>query len=182
MRALRPVVVLALCIFFVHSAPAQKERSPDYKAGYLQFLKQFLREKVLKINEKDVKVAIALQELNKDGTPEAIVYWISSQSCGSGGCDAYIIQATSEGFRIVTRMTVTRPPIRMLETTSKKWHDLTVFVDGGGILPGYEALLQFDGKTYPQNPTVPPARRANKGASGKVLIRSAEDAFPLQEN
>jgi len=76
-------------------------------------------------------------------------------------------------------MTITHPPIRMLNGTSNGWHNLGVWVQGGGILPGYEAELRFDGKTYPNNPTVLPAQPAKKGLQGDVLIGSMDDAVPL---
>ena len=41
---------------------------------------------------------------------------------------------------------------------------------GGGIQPGYEAELRFDGKTYPANPSVPPARPLKGKPEGEMLI------------
>jgi hypothetical protein len=43
-------------------------------------------------------------------------------------------------------------------------------VQGGGIQPGYEAKLSFNGKTYPKNPSVPPAQRLTQQAVGKVVV------------
>ncbi len=57
----------------------------------------------------------------------------------------------------VTNISITRPPIRVLPTVTHGWHDLGVMVAGGGIIPGYEARLRFDGHSYPSNPTVPSA-------------------------
>jgi hypothetical protein len=48
-------------------------------------------------------------------------------------------------------------------------------VQGGGIQPGYEARLQVDGKTYPSNPSIPPALPEAGKVEGKVVIT------PLQE-
>ena len=70
----------------------------------------------------------------------------------------------------VTRLTVTE-----LATSSHGWRDPTMFVAGGGILPGQTVRLRHDGRGYPDNPTVPPAERYD-GPKGKVLI--AADPLP----
>jgi len=67
-------------------------------------------------------------------------------------------------------MTVAQQPIRVLDTKSNGWHDLGVWVQGGGIQPGYEARLSFDGKEYPSNPTVPPARPLTANVSGRIVV------------
>jgi hypothetical protein len=43
-------------------------------------------------------------------------------------------------------------------------------VRGGGIQNGYEAVLAFNGKAYPSNPTVPPAQKSDGKAAGKVVV------------
>jgi hypothetical protein len=117
----------------------------------------------------------AFRDLNGDGKPEAIVYLIGKSWCGSGGCNLFILQKAGASWKIVTRMTVTNPPIRMLNTTSNGWRSLAVWVHGGG----YEAELRFNGKTYPRNPSVPPARRAANNLAGEVLISSSTNPKPL---
>ena len=57
------------------------------------------------------------------------------------------------------------------------WHTLGVAVAGGGILPGYQAELPFDGHAYPENPSVPPASRSK--AKGSVLIPIDAATIPL---
>ena len=59
---------------------------------------------------------------------------------------------------------------------TKGWHNIAVRVQGGGITPGYFAELRFDGKTYPKNPSVPPARRLKDEPHGKAIIASEQDA------
>jgi hypothetical protein len=76
-------------------------------------------------------------------------------------------------FRVIARTTITRPPIRVLQTTTNGWHDIGVWVQGGGIQPGYTAVLPFNGKAYASNPTVPPARRTTSDPGGETLIPEA---------
>ncbi len=77
-----------------------------------------------------------------------------------------------EALRLVTEIAITRPPIVAAVAKTHGWNDVIVFVSGGGIIPGYPARLRFDGKTYPDNPTVEPAEPLRRFPPGKVLIKS----------
>ena len=81
-------------------------------------------------------------------------------------------------YKIVSSIAISHLPIRVLQTRTNGWRDLAVRVRGGGILPGYEALLAFDGMRYPENPSGEPARPAPAGAAGDVAIPS-DDAGQL---
>ena len=118
---------------------------------------------------KDRFVA-ALADLNGDGTPEAIVYLASNDWCGSGGCTMLILVAQGDSWRLLTQVSITRPPIRLLRPVSNGWRNIGVWVQGGGIQPGYEAELRFDGNTYPENPSVPPASPLKGRPQGEILI------------
>ena len=122
------------------------------------------------------RYSVALVDLNGDNRPEALIYAMStspggqqSDLCGSGGCDLYVLSLTATGYRQISDISITRPPIRILPTTTHGWRDLGVTVAGGGVTKGYEARLRFDGRSYPTNPTVSPAGRS-KTTIGKVLI------------
>jgi hypothetical protein len=124
-----------------------------------------------------VRYAVGVADLNDDGKAEALVYpmdasdGVENEFCGSGGCDLYVLSLSRTGYRVVTAISITRPPIRVLPTKTHGRHDLAVFVAGGGIIRGYEARLRFNGRSYPENPTVPPATRL-ESPRGKVVIRS----------
>lgn len=122
------------------------------------------------------RYSVAVSDLNGDKQPEALVYAMATSSgdgqadlCGSGGCDLYVLSLTPTGYRLITNVSLTRPPIRVLPSISHGWHDLGVWVAGGGITAGYEARLRFDGHRYPSNPTVPPSARS-KEKTGKTII------------
>jgi hypothetical protein len=121
----------------------------------------------------------AYYDLDGDGTPEAIVYLIGHGSCGSGGCDTFIFKRDRHTWSQISDISITRLPIRVLANKTNGWHDLGVWVQGGGIQPGYEAQLRFNGRTYPENPSIPPATKAAKGTKGEAIIKSAEEARPL---
>jgi hypothetical protein len=145
----------------------QPARNPgEVSAHSMQSLKAFLQR--YDADLKDQFVA-GFSDLNGDGKPEAIVYVTSNGWCGSGGCTTLVLIRDADSWRLLTKITATRPPIRVLTNTSNGWRNIGIWVQGGGIQPGYEAELQFDGKTYPANPSLTPARRSTRHA-GKTLI------------
>jgi hypothetical protein len=109
-------------------------------------------------------------DLNGDGKPEAIVYLDKSEWCGSGGCNTLILEPNKDSWKIISNITITWLPIRLLKKERNGWQSLGVWVQGGGIQPGYEAELDFNGRTYPTNPTVPPAHRLDQNTPEEILI------------
>ncbi len=113
-------------------------------------------------------------DLDGDGHPELFVYVVGPMVCGSGGCNTLVFTPDGEGFRQVAEISVSRTPIQALERRSNGWRNLLVHVSGGGILPGYDAELRFDGLEYPSNPTVPPAEKALNTAGAEIVIPDFE--------
>lgn len=111
----------------------------------------------------------AAVDLNGDGSPEVLVYADAPEYCGSGDCTLYVLTPTARSYRIVTRLTVTRPPVRLLKTSARGWRDLSVVVAGGGVRRPYEARLRFDGRSYPSNPTLLPALPQRSSGAHIVL-------------
>lgn len=154
----------------------RKPRTAGASNSDEESVKKFLQRRD---RDKKTQYLAVFHDLNGDGIPEAIVYLIGNEWCGSRGCRVLILQKSSGSWKVVTSMTITNPPIRILAGTSNGWRSLGVWVQGGGIQPGYEAELRFNGKTYPKNPSAPPARRAAKHLAGEVVIRSINNAKPL---
>ena len=113
-------------------------------------------------------------DLNGDGRDEVVVHVVSPMYCGTGGCPTIVFTPQDGGLREVSSISITRPPIVAAEAKSNGWRDLVVHVSGGGIIPGYEARLRFDGRSYPLNPSVPPAEPVKGAVTGTVLISDAD--------
>lgn len=120
--------------------------------------------------DKSAQYFSVFVDLNDDNKPEVIAFITGKSFCGSGGCRTIILTREESTYRVVTDMSITRPPIRVLVTKSHGWHDLAVMVQGGGIVSAYEARMSFDGKSYPSNPTVSPARRLKKRIAGREVV------------
>ena len=121
----------------------------------------------------------AFVDLRGSGARQAIVYLTGPDWCGSGGCTALILDSAGASFKIVTSLSVTRLPIYVLKSTTNGWRDIAVLVAGGGIFNAYEARLRFNGKSYPDNPTVAPAQPIKGKADGTVVISSRNAGAPL---
>lgn len=126
--------------------------------------------------------AHASVDLNGDGTDEVLAYVMGPMVCGSGGCNLYVLAPDGgnggEGWRVVTRTSVTRTPVGVMTTSTNGWRDLAVSIGGGGAAAGW-VRLTYDGQTYPTNPTAPPATPLEGQPDITTLIASEPDARPL---
>jgi hypothetical protein len=118
-------------------------------------------------------------DLNNDGIPEVLVHVVGPDWCGSGGCHTFIFRKRENDYDLVSEIGLTGTPIMVNRIRSHGWLDLIVFVVGGGIQPGYYAVLSFDGHSYPENPSVPPARPLNHNAAC-VAYLSGDDTEGFQ--
>jgi len=161
-------------------AQSQDQSSSGQDDGLKKFLRQYLGEPNPPFGQLGAtRYSSVLVDLKEDGTKEVIVYLSGRMWCGREGCRMLILSPEGASYRVVTETTITRLPIRMLATKSNGRHDISVVVAGGGIQPGFEAVLSFDGKTYPSNPSTPPARRLDGKAEGKIVMPVTAEGTPL---
>lgn len=111
----------------------------------------------------------ATVDLDGDGSSEKVVYVAGPMLCGTGGCPMFVFGRGQDGYRLVARLSVVQPPVRISPRSSKGWRNLVVGVGGGGLAAG-NAELKFDGSIYPSNPTVAPAEPVSDLAGTEVLI------------
>ncbi len=145
------------------SVLSEKTASVDLKSSLSGYVQTWS-------GEKSPSYKMAFIDLNDDGVLEAVVYLMGENWCGSGGCTTLILKKSKCSWKVVSKITLTHLPIRALADHHNGWHDLGVWVQGGGIIEGYEADLKFNGLRYPTNPTVLPARQLNLVSQGSVLI------------
>jgi hypothetical protein len=126
------------------------------------------------IGESSYTYAYNRVKLHNGEASEALVYMPGADFCGSGGCTCFIFAARGGEYRLVSRLSLTRPPIVVSSHRTNGWSDLVVFVSGGGIQPGYYAVLPFDGAKYPDNPTVNPAAPLKERVGGVAYLAGAD--------
>ena len=96
-------------------------------------------------------------DLNGDGRPELVAQVVGPMFCGTGGCPLLIFREPSPGrLQLVTQMGLFKDPLVVTERRHNGWRELItrVRIDAAS---GYYALLRHDGRSYPTNPSVPPA-------------------------
>jgi len=170
------IMLLAICCF------GQEQYSTTIKTK--DSLKEFLRKYAIDPysgEDKTTEYSFAFVSLSGSEKKEVIVYISGQTWCGSGGCIMLILKPTGSSYKIISKITIVRSPIRMLQSTTNGWHDIGVWVQGGGIRHGYEAVLAFNGKKYPGNPSVPPARRLSQKTEGEIVISGQEKTTPLYQ-
>ncbi len=171
-RALRlwpaALILLALSTGCV-SATAQTRSDPRLVAELRKMYSDVVAESRKMFSDDEVEARYFLNwfDLNGDGTPEAIVHVVGPHLCGTGGCNTHIFARHGGGYRLVSTIEVSRPPIIASPRRAHGWRNLIVFVAGGGILRGYYAELQFNGKTYPDGP----GKKVKGEPRGMVLIK-----------
>jgi hypothetical protein len=116
------------------------------------------------------RYSYAFVDLNDQGKKDVIVLLQDNSFCGSGGCTMLVLIPKKDSYKVIAQTDITHAPIRVLDSMSYGWHNLGVLVAGGGIMSGYEAVLSFNGTSYPTNPSVRPARHATRRDTGKVVI------------
>jgi hypothetical protein len=103
------------------------------------------------------RVSLAFADLDEDGHPEALAYFVSPTVCGTGGCQLAIFQQHGQSFRPIGGTTVSGLPLRLLLKKTHGFHDLGIWSPSSGNFVGFEARLRFDGKSYrPSNPSRAP--------------------------
>lgn len=106
----------------------------------------FLKANDLKaINADEKKFQLYPIDLNKDGKNEVFVYLNSPYFCGSGGCTVLLL---SDKLDLITKFTVTSPPLFVEPTQKNGWNVISV-------QSGNEwKELVYNAGTYPSNPSV----------------------------
>ncbi len=94
-----------------------------------------------------------LTDLNKDGYSDLLVFVSGADFCGTGGCSLFVYQGNSNGnFNLISTIDLVQA-VYLGDTYTNEWRDLIIGVGGGGYVGTGFSKLQYDGKTYPPNPT-----------------------------
>jgi hypothetical protein len=166
------MVLMTAYVVPTAACPSDTEQDSEKVRTLLQ---QYLRDS----DDTTASYLAAFVNLKDDGSREVIVYFTNQYSCGTGGCNMLILVPRGSSYKVMTSVTIAWPPIRILKSKSHGWHDIGVWVQGGGIQPGYEGVLSYDSKKYPSNPTVPPAKPAFQKLEGETVIPELSKGMPV---
>lgn len=175
---LASVLALPTCPGGVGQSRPQRAAPAAAEDSHKMFLQEYLSPPRPRA-DRTTRYLDAFVDLDGDGIEEAIVYLTGQRWCGSGGCTTLILARQGSSYRLVTKITIAWPPVRVLTSSTDGWRDLAVRVQGGGLDSGYEAEVRFDGRTYPTNPSTPPARRLAARTAGTIVVPSSQEGKPL---
>jgi hypothetical protein len=174
--SLKPWLALAAVVFALPTAP-EAQSTARLHADIVEVIQQQYFAPGMETRYLDGST-----DLNADGQREAIVHVVGGTACGTGGCPTLVFTHAASGFRLISTITVSNPPIRASSSVTNGWRNLIVHVAGGGAT-SREVELLFDGKSYPGNPTVAGGRvKPTTNPRGEMLIQpftSFEQAKPL---
>lgn len=182
MNKLRPPQIVVSILIFLCAAPvpAQTSKEPivvrrvKSEIARDAKLESAIISAVFGHNAVDETIGVRYHynrvDLNGDGNPEVLVFVFGRTMCGTSGCGAMIFQLRRSHYTLITDFGPARNPIVVSRRRTGGWNDLIMPVAGGGILPGYYAVLRFDGRTYPANPTVEPAKPLAERVQGTAYV------------
>ena len=173
-----PATLVLVCVVSVCLAQADRELNPAPRDALRSFLQHHLKQRDGGV-DKTTRYLYAFVDLDGRGKRDAVVYVTGQSWCGSGGCTVLVLTPEASSYRVVSKILIARPPILLLAARSNGWRDLGVWVQGGGIRRGHEYGLPFDGKGYPTNPSVPPARQLEGEGAGEVVLAPSEEGALL---
>src|SRR5436190_6849072 len=141
------IISAALVLLFTTSASlAQRSRKPIIvRRVRSETARDAKLEAAIGVEEEGARYYYNKVDLNGDGKPEVLVYVFGKDMCGTGGCDALIFQLVSDKYKMVSDISLVWNPIIVSQHKTHGWNDLIAFVSGGGIIPGYYTVLQFNG-------------------------------------
>lgn len=178
------IACIALAGMFLESAGLGQHRIDATRVSRSQTddqLREFL-ESYAEDSREQTRFFSAPVSLHGNGKEQRIVYLTGNAWCGSGGCTALVLAREESSYKLITKITIARLPIRVLTSTTNGWHDVAVVVQGGGIKRAYVAKLSFDGRTYPTNPTVAPAVPLKGKVAGKIVVPLTAEGSPIDEH
>jgi len=155
------------------AAPSSREQANMTRIAAVRAYLQSVSGDMSSEERRSARFAVAFVDLNGDGVEEALVYGPADRRCGTGGCGTSVLVSRGSKYRLKCSTTIGWPPVSVLPTKRYGWRDIAVLVPGGGITPGYRAVLSFNGSRYPLNPSVPPANPMKGKTSEEVLIDGA---------
>lgn len=175
--SIRDLILLCGAIFpavFYGFSNAQVRTGSSTREHELRvFLRAYVHRQNVPVTYGRTRYADAFVDLDGDGEDEAVVYLAGQFWCGTGGCPTLVLKRAGTSYLVEGEIAATRPPIGVMNERSHGWRTLTAWVQGGGILQGYEAKLRFNGTRYPISAAPPSGLRLRGRPEARMLISTS---------
>ncbi len=102
-------------------------------------------------------------DLDNDGRRDGLVLMQSPHQawCMEFGCTMFIFHAQDEGFTYLSEVSPVRGPLVVMNSKTNGWRDIAAYVSGRSGWEAKNVMLQYDGRSYPQQPALQPAAAVN---------------------
>lgn len=118
---------------------------------------------------KNTKYCYNFIDINNDGKNELFVELYGKYVSGTGGNTALIFENKNGRYKLLQRFSVVHNPVIISDKKTNGFNDIIMYVCGGGAECGY-AVLKYDGKNYPSNPSVEEKLPQNAEVYGKEIM------------
>lgn len=141
--------------------------SPEYRLRAA--IQNYLQNPPLR-NFKPTSYLFAFVDLAGNGKRQAVAYLTGTGWCGSSGCTLLVLTQDVPSYKVISRIPGVKLPIRTLDTRSHGWRDLSVFIQGGGVVRGYDEMVRYDGEGYVQESTGSGERTSARKLEGEIIL------------
>lgn len=138
-----------------------------------------VRDRLIQLYSEDLKIGVMDSlsrkfiffeyDLNGDSSKEIFVGLTGPYFCGSGGCTQFILNAQGE---VISKFTVSDYAVVISTDKTNGWFDLFIQSDGDFH------TVNFDGKSYPGNPSVLPKLGTLPGDGLPRALDFMNDNYP----
>lgn len=133
-------------------------------------LQEILKDDLSKdlIPQEERKFIYGMYDLNGDGNNEYFVAPRGGYFCGSGGCTIYLL--SSEG-KTITRFTLADFPVSVSTDKVNEWN--RIYINS----KGEQHPMDFNGKSYPSNPSMVKAEKLPQDKVAATLLDTASEEY-----
>jgi hypothetical protein len=125
--------------------------------------------------DPSTRYSFAIVNLGDSNGKEVVVYVTGRWSCGNGGCLVLVLAPEGMVFKVIGRLTIARLPVQVLRHKTNGWHDLRVWMQGGGVQQGHFGVFAFDGARYPNNPSIAPESAGSSTGEVELPLKRKGD-------
>jgi hypothetical protein len=158
---------------------AQAQRQTSVPEDRLRAAVQSYLQSPPLLNFERTSYMFAFVDLAGDGKRQAIVYLTDQGWCGSSGCHMMVLTLKGSSYKVVTMIPAVKLPIQVLESKSHGWRDLSVWIQGGGILRGYDEKVKFNGENYVKEGLEVDEEGPVRKLKGKIVLSYNDSEVPL---
>lgn len=151
--------------------PSHKPAIDPTDAQFMQAISEYVR---MQGGPANTRYQFTRLDLNYDGRREGLVLLTQPNRfwCNSYGCPLIIFKAHDQGFTVLSEIKPVRGPLIVMDSYTQGWHDILARVSGRTGWDAKDVVLRFNGRTYPQDPSL------LHPSAARTTIENGTEIFP----